>query len=72
MKMSVLNAVPNLMRSVSTANTSPMAAASIGANTTQMKLFLIAVRVASSVEHLAVVVDAGEVATVVEEAARRP
>ena len=47
MKIRVLNAVPNLIRSVRTANTSPMAAASIGANTTQMKLFLIAVRVAS-------------------------
>ena len=61
MKISVLSAVPNLMRSVRTANTSPMAAASISrADPDEVVLDRGPHRIA--VEHLAVVVDAGEVA----------
>ena len=47
MKITTLNAVLHEIRSARTANTSPIAVTMVGANTTQMKVFLIAVRVAS-------------------------
>lgn len=49
MKTTSLNAVPQRTRSVSTAKTRPSAVAVVGANTTQMTLFLSAVRMPSSV-----------------------
>ena len=47
MKMITLNAVPQRIRSDSTAKIRPSAVTMLGAKTTQMKVFLIAVRVAS-------------------------
>lgn len=49
MKTISLNAVPQRTRSVSTAKIRPSAVAIVGANTTQMTLFLRAVRMPSSV-----------------------
>ena len=49
MKMATLNAVLHGTRSVSTANTSPTAVTMLGANTTQIRLFLIAVSVDGAV-----------------------
>ena len=49
MKIATLNAVLQATRSVSTAKISPSAVTMLGANTTQIRLFLIAVRVASDV-----------------------
>ncbi|CAM5635493.1 hypothetical protein STENM327S_02600 [Streptomyces tendae] len=49
MKTTSLNAVPQRMRSVSTAKIRPSAVATVGANTTQMMLFFRAVRMPSSV-----------------------
>lgn len=49
MKTTSLNAVPQRTRSVRTAKTRPSAVATVGANTTQMTLFLRAVRMPSSV-----------------------
>ena len=48
MKIATLNAVAHGMRSVRTANTSPSAVTMLGAKTTQIRLFLIAVRVDSA------------------------
>ncbi len=50
MKTSSLNAVPQRMRSVSTANIRPSAVETAGATTTQTALFLTAVRMVSSVK----------------------
>ena len=47
MKTAILNATAQRTRSVSTANTSPIAVTSAGTTATQMALFLIAVRVVS-------------------------
>ena len=52
----VLNAVANRIRSVSTAKISPTIVTTIGATMTQMRLFLIALRVAGVAEHRRVVV----------------
>ena len=49
MKIATLKAVLQATRSVSTANTSPSAVTMLGANTTQIRLFLIAVSVAFDV-----------------------
>ena len=48
MKTISLNAVPQRIRSVSTAKISPSAVDTVGATTTQMTLFRSAVRMASS------------------------
>lgn len=52
MKTTSLNAVPQRMRSVSTAKISPSAVEIVGANTTQIALFLTAVRMVSSVNRV--------------------
>ena len=49
MKIATLNAVLHATRSVSTAKIRPRAVTMLGANTTQIRLFLIAVRVAVDV-----------------------
>lgn len=49
MKTTSLNAVPQRTRSVSTAKIRPSAVATVGATTTQIALFLTAVRMVSSV-----------------------
>lgn len=49
MKTTSLNAVPHRMRSVSTAKIRPSAVETVGARTTQIRLFLTAVRIVSSV-----------------------
>lgn len=49
MKTTSLNAVPQRIRSVSTAKISPRAVETVGASTTQIALFLTAVRMVSSV-----------------------
>lgn len=49
MKTISLNAVPQRIRSVSTAKIRPSAVATVGANTTQIALFFTAVRIVASV-----------------------
>lgn len=49
MKTISLNAVPQRIRSVSTAKISPRTVDTVGANTTQIALFSTAVRMVSSV-----------------------
>ena len=69
MKTAILNAVEKRTRSVSTANTSPIAVTNAGTIRTQSELFRSAVRRLSSVKIVSVVVDPDElVARSVEEA----